>query len=50
VATAGTIANLNQVFGTTVTTDVPGWCPVYIRKTTASGAVRFTQLTLDKIA
>lgn len=47
---AGSPTLVTTRLGTTVTTDISGYHPVYIRKTAASGAVRFVQLVLDKTA
>lgn len=49
VATAGALANLSQLLGATLTVSAPGWGAIYVRKTTASGAVRFIQVVLDKL-
>lgn len=47
---AGTPTLVTTRLGTSVTTAVAGWHPVVIRKTSASGAVRFVQLVIDKTA
>lgn len=47
---AGTPTLVTTRLGTTITTDVAGWVPVVIRKTSASGLIRFVQLVIDKTA
>lgn len=47
---AATPTMVTTQLGTTIVNDVAGWVPIYIRKTTATGAVRFSKLVLDKIA
>lgn len=50
IATAGAAGPVTVRLGTTVETHIAGWVPIVVRKTTASGAVRFVQLVLDKVA
>lgn len=48
VATAGATGLVTAALAQ-VTTSVPARVPIYVRKTTASGAVRFVRCTLDKV-
>lgn len=47
---AGTPTLVTTRLGTSVTTQLPGYQPVVIRKTSASGAIRFVNLVIDKTA
>lgn len=47
---AATPTLVTTTLATSVTTSLAGWHPIYIRKTTAAGAIRFVKLVLDKTA